>query len=85
MRLIQALELVWRTADERQRTATINREDFLIEEALVTSLMEDGRLTVKLEDKEVVATPVTDEPFEVSMRVWVSRTKEGVIVHGSIK
>jgi len=85
MRLIQALGLIWRSANERQRTAPINQEESLIEEALVTSLMEDGRLTVKMQDKEVVAVPVTDEPFEASMRIWVSRTKEGVIVHGSVK
>jgi len=85
VRLIQALQLVWRTTNERERTAHVNQEEYLIEEALVTTLMEDGRLTVKMQDREVVAVPVTDEPFEVSMRVWVSRTKEGVIVHGSIK
>lgn len=85
MRLIQALELVWRTTNERQRTATLNQQNSVIEEAFVTTVMEDGRLTVKMEDKQAVAVPVTDEPFQVGMRVWVSRTKEGVIIHGSIK
>jgi len=85
VRLIQALALAWRTTNERQRTATLNQENYLVEEGLVTSLMEDGRLTIKMQDKEVVALPVTDEPFEPGMFVWVSRTKEGVIVHGSVK
>ena len=52
------------------------------EEGLVVSVDGVGGLTVSVDGKTVSAKPVTDEPFRANMKVWVSQSTEGWIVHG---
>ena len=52
------------------------------EEGLVVSVDGVGGLTVSVGGKTVSAKPVTDEPFRANMKVWVSQSTEGWIVHG---
>jgi hypothetical protein len=52
------------------------------EEGLVVSVNGVGGLTVNVTGKTVSAKPVTDEPFRANMKVWVSQSTEGWIVHG---
>ncbi len=48
----------------------------------VLEVLGDGRLLVSLGARSVVATPVTDEPYEAGQEVWVSPSSEGYIAHG---
>ena len=52
------------------------------EEGLVVSVDGVGGLTVRVGGQTVSAKPVTDEPFRANMKVWVSQSTEGWIVHG---
>ncbi len=44
-----------------------------------------GGLVVSVGGKTVLAKPVTDEPFRIGARVWVSESSEGWIVHGGVR
>lgn len=52
------------------------------EEGLVVGVDGVGALIVSVGGKTVSAKPVTDEPFRANMKVWVSQSTEGWIVHG---
>ena len=52
------------------------------EEGLVVSVDGVGGLTVTVGGQTVSAKPVTDEPFRANMKVWLSQSTEGWIVHG---
>ena len=48
---------------------------------VTTAFFEEG-LVISVDGQTVSATPVTDEPFRANMKVWVSQSTEGWIVHG---
>jgi hypothetical protein len=44
-----------------------------------------GNLMVVVGGRTVEAKPVTDEPFKVGSKVWVSSAAGGYIVHGGVR
>ncbi len=44
-----------------------------------------GGLVVSVGGRTVTAKPVTDEPYRVGAKVWVSASSEGWIVHGGVR
>ncbi len=44
-----------------------------------------GGLVVSVGGRSIAAKPVTEEPYRVGARVWVSAASEGWIVHGGMR
>ena len=51
----------------------------------VVAVSEMGELTVAVGAAAVIAKPVTDEPFRVGAKVWVSASSGGYVVHGGVR
>jgi hypothetical protein len=55
------------------------------EQGEVTSVDGMGKLTVSVGGRTVWAETVTDEPFRVGAKVWVSEAGGAYIVHGGVR
>ena len=75
--LVQAIRALARQGSEPGQVTTA-----FFEEGLVISVDGVGGLTLRVDGQTVSAKPVTDEPFRAGMKVWVSQSTEGWIVHG---
>ncbi len=83
MRLIDAVRLVaGKGGGAEPKTAPTGA---FFEEGTVTSVDGFNVCQVSIGAKTVTAKPVTDEPMKVNMRVYVSESSEGWIIHGGKK
>jgi len=77
--LVQALRAL---AQQGSGPGPVKVTTAFFEEGLVVSVDGVGGLTVTVGGQTVSAKPVTDEPFRANMKVWLSQSTEGWIVHG---
>ena len=82
MRLIDAVRQIAQETLGGKSSAGAGGSFF--EQGKVASVDGRGILTVECSAGTVQAKPVTDEPLTVGMRVWVSQSSEGYIVHGGV-
>ncbi len=84
MRLIDAVRLAaGKSAPAEAKPAVAGGAFF--EVGTITSVDGFNVCQVSIGSKTVTAKPVTDEPMKVNMRVYVSESSEGWIIHGGKK
>jgi hypothetical protein len=84
MRLIDAIRDIAKSlGTPAAKPATTGAAFF--EQGEVVSVDGLGALTVRCSAGTVSAKPVTDEPFRASMKVWISQSSDGYIVHGGVR
>ena len=85
MRLIEAVRLIGQSANPSTPQPSGGGSGTFFDQAVVESVSPLGILSVKCSAGSVTATPVTDEPIQTGMLVWVSQSSEGYIAHGGVR
>ncbi len=84
MRLIDAVRMAAGKSGGAEPAAAPAGSAFF-EEGTITSVDGFNVCQVSIGSRSVTAKPVTDEPMKVNMRVFVSQSTEGWIIHGGKK